>query len=242
MKTIKMIDLFAGAGGLTLGFHQNKIDILDTIEIDENAVKTYNFNFKQNIVPKDITNNEIRFNFIEKNKHKAEILIGGFPCQGFSMAGKRNPDDPRNKLYLYTIEIIKDIDPEVVVLENVKGLLSMERGKRIKIILEDLYKIGYYTKIILVNSANFGVPQRRERIIFIASKMINKNKVDQAIKEISNFKINCFMTVKDAIEDLILTPELEEINHKFTNHSNVMKLRLNNLKEGESLYDNYKDA
>ncbi|WP_416322715.1 DNA cytosine methyltransferase [Mycoplasmopsis felis] len=120
----KMIDLFAGAGGLTYGFWKEGFDIVETIEFWKPATETYNYNFKTNIIPLDITNQETKNNLYNDWTNKIDLIIGGFPCQGFSMAGKRSQEDDRNKLYLHTVDIIKNIKPEVFVLENVKGILS----------------------------------------------------------------------------------------------------------------------
>lgn len=243
MKDIKMVDLFAGAGGLTLGFVQNDFKILDTIEFWKPAVETYNFNFSTNIVPRDITDDDVRNELELKCKNKTNLVIGGFPCQGYSMAGKRDPDDQRNQLYKYTIDVIKRLQPEVFVLENVKGILSFKEkdGKLvINKIINILKEQNYYARYILVDSSKFGVPQKRERVIFIGSK--DKNKVDLAIIEIAkhNEKIK---TVRDAISHLENQKMDSNIpNHIFSNHTTEMKERLSKLKEGESLYGNYSDA
>lgn len=243
MKDIKMVDLFAGAGGLTLGFVQNDFKILDTIEFWKPAVETYNFNFATNIVPRDITDDDVRNELELKCKNKTNLVIGGFPCQGYSMAGKRDPDDQRNQLYKYTIDVIKRLQPEVFVLENVKGILSFkEKDGELVInkIINILKEQNYYARYILVDSSKFGVPQKRERVIFIGSK--DKNKVDLAIIEIAkhNEKIK---TVRDAISHLENQKMDSNIpNHIFSNHTTEMKERLSKLKEGESLYGNYSDA
>ncbi|WP_406617706.1 DNA cytosine methyltransferase [Mycoplasmopsis lipophila] len=243
MKDIKMVDLFAGAGGLTLGFVQTDFKILDTIEFWKPAVETYNFNFSTNIVPRDITDDDVRNELELKCKNKTNLVIGGFPCQGYSMAGKRDPDDQRNQLYKYTIDVIKRLQPEVFVLENVKGILSFkEKDGELVInkIINILKEQNYYARYILVDSSKFGVPQKRERVIFIGSK--DKNKVDLAIIEIAkhNEKIK---TVRDAISHLENQKMDSNIpNHIFSNHTTEMKERLSKLKEGESLYGNYSDA
>ncbi len=243
MKDIKMVDLFAGAGALTLGFVQNDFKILDTIEFWKPAVETYNFNFSTNIVPRDITDDDVRNELELKCKNKTNLVIGGFPCQGYSMAGKRDPDDQRNQLYKYTIDVIKRLQPEVFVLENVKGILSFkEKDGELVInkIINILKEQNYYARYILVDSSKFGVPQKRERVIFIGSK--DKNKVDLAIIEIAkhNEKIK---TVRDAISHLENQKMDSNIpNHIFSNHTTEMKERLSKLKEGESLYGNYSDA
>ena len=106
MKKIKFIDLFAGAGGLTLGFVKNGFEPIVTIEFWKPATETYNYNFQTNIKTKDITDSNVR-NSLKKYQDKIDLVIGGFPCQGFSMSGKRDKNDPRNQLYKYTIDVIK---------------------------------------------------------------------------------------------------------------------------------------
>lgn len=166
MKDIKMVDLFAGAGGLTLGFVQNDFKILDTIEFWKPAFETYNFNFSTNIVPRDITDDDVRNQLELKCKNKTNLVIGGFPCQGYPMAGKRDPDDQRNQLYKYTIDVIKRLQPEVFVLENVKGILSFkEKDGELVInkIINILKEQNYYARYILVDSSKFGVPQKKRK-------------------------------------------------------------------------------
>lgn len=238
-----MIDLFAGCGGLTLGFVQNNFIIADTIEFWKPAIETYNYNFKKNVLPKDITDETVRDEIKNKWKNKADIIIGGFPCQGYSMAGKRSVDDSRNQLYKYTIDMIKKIQPKVAILENVKGILSFKEKDGILVtekILKLLTDIGYYARYTLVDSSKFGVPQKRERVIFVVAKIENKSKVNKAIERINNYNEK-LVTVRDAIS--FLENENETIdNHIFSNHSKTMINKISKLKEGESLYKNYSDA
>ncbi|WP_198401947.1 DNA cytosine methyltransferase [Mesoplasma florum] len=235
-----MVDLFAGAGGLTLGFYKNGFEIVATSEIDKWAVETYNYNFKTNIISTDITEKKTKDNLLKIAGKNIDLLIGGFPCQGFSIAGRRDPNDIRNKLYLDTISVIKSLQPKVFVLENVKGILSMESGKRIKEIMKDLNKNGYFSEYVLLNSSDFGVPQNRERVIFIGSK--DKGKVQETIKTLKKIKLDNKKTVKDAIEDLMKKSNDENFNHVITKHTEKTLERLSKLKEGESLYENYKDS
>lgn len=240
----KMIDLFAGAGGLTYGFWKNNFEICETIEFWEPATKTYNRNYKTSIIPTDITNDELRKNIKNSWKDKIDIIIGGFPCQGFSMAGKRDVNDPRNQLYNYTIDIIKKVKPKVFCLENVKGILSYKEKDGIKVIdkiIDKLSKIGYYSKFILLDATNFSVPQKRERVIFIGAKKEYSDKVDETINDLKKHKSN-ILTVKDAIEDLEIEPEDKNFNHIFTNHKPEMIEKIKNTSIGKSAMKNYSDA
>ncbi|AJQ45546.1 cytosine methyltransferase [Ureaplasma diversum] len=244
MKNKKIVDLFAGAGGLTMGFVQNGFEIVDTIEFWNDAVQTYNHNFKTTIVPKDITSTPIREELETKHANKVGLVIGGFPCQGYSIAGKRSLDDERNQLYIYTIDVIKRLHPDVCVLENVKGILSFKEKDNELVVdkmIKKMNEIGYYTRCILVDSSKFGVAQKRERVIFIASPINKKDKVDEVIKKIGSVNLPTVST-KDAISHLEQTKENKAINHIFTNHSESMISKMSTLKEGESLYKNYSDA
>ncbi|UKS54439.1 DNA (cytosine-5-)-methyltransferase [Mycoplasma feriruminatoris] len=238
-----IVDLFAGAGGLTLGFTQNDFEILDTVEFWQPAVDTYNYNFKKHITTKDITDLNVRQNLEDNFKNKTNLVIGGFPCQGFSMAGKRSKSDQRNQLYKYTIDVISRLQPYGFVLENVKGILSYKEADGILVIdkIKDmLSKLNYHTEFILLDSSKFGVAQKRERVIFIGCK--NKDKVDQVISRLKEFDLP-IVTVKQAIGHLEhITNEDIIANHTFSKHSEEMKKRLSDLKEGQSLSKSFSDA
>ena len=244
MKKYKVLDLFSGAGGLTLGFVQNNFKIMASVDNFQSAVDTYNLNFNKSEKIKDITDPKVKQHIIDNHKNKIDLIIGGFPCQGFSMAGKRSSKDERNKLYLHTIEMIKNIEPNVFVLENVKGILSFKDEDEILIIdkiISMLKEIGYYSKFILLDSSKFGVPQKRERVIFIGSKYKNKEKVDSVINDLANYSEK-IRTVRDAIEKFEDYPENNNFSHIFTKHGEEIIKKLSNLKEGESLYKEYSDA
>jgi len=171
---LNVIDLFCGAGGMSYGFEKAGFNVLLGIDSDENAIKTFNKNHKSaKGLCRDITLlsvNEIKG--IIGNK-KIDVIIGGPPCQGFSMAGKRRPNDPRNSLFREYHRIVNGFKPKVFIMENVRGLLSMkdEKGKKvIEIILEEFNKIGYNAQVHKVNTADYGVPQKRHRIFIIGIK------------------------------------------------------------------------
>ncbi|MGL5125653.1 MAG: DNA cytosine methyltransferase [Fusobacteriaceae bacterium] len=167
---MKIISLFAGAGGMDLGFKEENFDIIWANDFNEDAVKTYKKNIGNHIVLGDIT--KISSKEIPGKQGEVDLVIGGFPCQGFSIANKnRSMEDHRNFLYLELLRIIKDKQPKFFVAENVKGLLSMEKGKIIEMIKNDLADIGYKVDYKLLNAANFGVPQARERVIIIGNRL-----------------------------------------------------------------------
>ncbi|MBP5784398.1 MAG: DNA (cytosine-5-)-methyltransferase, partial [Methanobrevibacter sp.] len=166
----KVISLFSGAGGMDLGFIQAGFNIIWANDIFPEAIETYKKNIGKHIVYGDIR--MIKSSDIPDNP---DVIIGGFPCQGFSIANtKRSMEDERNFLYKEMLRIIKDKKPKMFVAENVKGLLSMDDGKVIKKIKDDFSSLGYYVEAKLLNAAEYGVPQQRERVVIIGNR-INKS-------------------------------------------------------------------
>jgi DNA (cytosine-5)-methyltransferase 1 len=159
---MRVASLFSGVGGLDLGFIRAGHRIVFANDLYEDAVETYRLNIGNHIKLADITTVPAD----EIPDH--DILIGGFPCQGFSVANVgRNSQDERNKLYLELLRILTFKRPLFFVAENVKGILSLERGAVFQMILTDLRKAGYTVHHKLLNAADFGVPQRRERVIIV---------------------------------------------------------------------------
>jgi DNA (cytosine-5)-methyltransferase 1 len=167
-KKPSVVSLFSGAGGLDLGFKQAGYEILWANDIDEDSVKTYRKNISKRIIPGDIR----KINKEELPK-KADVLLGGFPCQGFSVANnKRNVKDERNFLYKEMLETIVISKPKFFVAENVKGILSLGGGRVIDMIIKDFNSIGYAVeKPFVVNCAYYGVPQFRERVFIIGNRI-----------------------------------------------------------------------
>ncbi|WP_141273799.1 DNA cytosine methyltransferase, partial [Kurthia gibsonii] len=165
-----LISLFSGAGGMDLGFKNAGFNILWANDFVKDATETYKNNIGDHVVLGDIT--EIPSSDIPGDIGDVDVVIGGFPCQGFSIANtKRNMDDSRNFLYLELLRVIKDKKPKFFVAENVKGLLSMQKGKVIEMIVNDFEKIGYKVDYKLLNAADYGVPQARERVIIIGNRL-----------------------------------------------------------------------
>jgi DNA (cytosine-5)-methyltransferase 1 len=165
----KVVSLFSGAGGMDLGFIQAGFQVVWANDVFKEAIETYKKNIGQHIVYGDI-----RMISSKDIPDNPDVVIGGFPCQGFSIANiKRNMEDQRNFLYREMLRIIQDKQPKMFVAENVKGLLSMEKGKVIEMILNDFRSLGYYVDYKVLNAAEYGVPQQRERVIIIGNR-INK--------------------------------------------------------------------
>lgn len=162
---MRIISLFSGAGGLDLGLIQAGNDIVWANDIDKDAVATYRENIGNHIVCDDIKNIDIA------SLPDAEVVVGGFPCQGFSLANRlRTLEDDRNQLYRFFYNTIKTKQPKFFIAENVKGILSLGKGEAIKQIVSDFEGAGYVTTVNLVNMADYGVPQTRQRVLIVGQR------------------------------------------------------------------------
>lgn len=163
---MNIISLFSGAGGLDLGLIQAGHHIVWANDIDRDAVATYRANVDDHIVHADIKDITIA------DIPNADVVVGGFPCQGFSVANtRRNIEDERNTLYTFFYQIILAKQPSFFIAENVKGILSLGGGAVLNQIVEDFHNAGYIVEIHRVNMADYGVPQHRERVIFIGQRI-----------------------------------------------------------------------
>lgn len=159
---MRIVSLFSGAGGLDLGFIRAGHAIVWANDLYGDAVETYRNNIGDHIICKDI------FLVEPDNIPDCEIVIGGFPCQGFSVANmKRNISDERNKLYKQLLRIIKAKSPKFFLAENVKGIMSLGKGEVLKMILEDFSDAGYIVQAKVLNAADYGVPQLRQRVFIV---------------------------------------------------------------------------
>jgi len=159
---MKIISLFSGAGGLDLGLIRAGHKIVWANDIFEDAVSTYRRNIGGHIDMRNIM--EIPSSEIPKG----DVVVGGFPCQGFSIANwGREASDSRNKLYVEMVRVIHDKQPKFFLAENVKGIVSLGEGKVLKKILSDFSDIGYNVFWDILNSADYGVPQKRLRFIIL---------------------------------------------------------------------------
>ncbi len=218
MSKYNVLSLFSGAGGMDLGFIQQNFEIVWANDFNKDAVETYRKNIGNHIVLGDIT--KIKSNEIAPSK-RIDVLIGGFPCQGFSIANKnRNEQDERNFLYKEMLRLIKDKNPKIFVAENVKGILSLGKGKVMELIISDFKQLGYNVEYKILNSADYGVPQQRERVIIIGSRINtkiifpekthkdlypgeeNSNILDKKYKEEDKERFLPYKTVKETIKYL----------------------------------------
>lgn len=169
----KSVDLFCGAGGLTSGFREAGIMSVLSNDIEPSACITLKINHPEiNVLCGDITDKRIKDRIIKAAvSGGAEIICGGPPCQGFSMAGYRSSEDPRNQLFRDFIEIVRRVKPKVIIFENVEGLLSFQKGHVYKDILKLFSEVGYYTEGRTLMANEYGVPQKRKRVFIICTRI-----------------------------------------------------------------------
>lgn len=159
---MRVVSLFSGAGGLDLGFAMAGHEVVWANDNYADAVATYRKNLGEHIVNADITD------VASSDIPDCDIVIGGFPCQGFSVANtKRHAEDSRNALYRQLLRVVSDKQPKFFLAENVKGLLSLAKGEIIKNIVSDFTLAGYKVKHKVLNAADYGVPQTRQRVIIV---------------------------------------------------------------------------
>jgi DNA (cytosine-5)-methyltransferase 1 len=235
-------DLFSGAGGISKGFELAGLQGVCGLDWFPEAGKTYRRNFHHPFVEGDIKSDEKKKEFYDTvkkqlNGRKLNVVAGGFPCQGFSMAGNRIVDDPRNSLYKELLEIVINLDPEFVVCENVVGLRSMLEGKVEEKIIEDFKKAGYNMNVTVLRAADYAVPQKRDRVIFIGNKINKTNYHPKPFLSPAEY-----VTTGEAIGDLMEIEPNSEFNHIPANHRPDMVKRMLALEEGKSLYKGYSDA
>ncbi|AXK51774.1 DNA cytosine methyltransferase [Spiroplasma alleghenense] len=246
----KIIDLFSGAGGIGLGFIEAGFRPIKNFEIFEEANETYNFNFKirnqildHSVEKADITDDEYIKSFIKQiqdSKTEVDVIVGGFPCQGFSLAGIRSVDDDRNTLYKNMFNLVEQVKPKVVVMENVLGILSMKTsdGKFVVDDIIDLYEErGYKINFKVLNAADYYVPQNRKRVIFIANRLGKDNLFPEPLCDEKNR-----VTVEQALKKFEDIVEDVENNHIFTSHKSNTLEKMKKLKYGENLYSSYSDG
>ncbi|WP_200875233.1 DNA cytosine methyltransferase [Bacillus gaemokensis] len=205
-----LVDLFCGAGGMSLGFKQVGFKIAFANDIEPACIETYSFNHPE--IPNEFIYEDDINNIIDEIQCKlrfkeVDVVIGGPPCQGFSTANRqRLIDDPRNKLYKSFVKVVGNIQPKFFVMENVTGMLSVAAQ-----VVEDFASIGYDVHYKILNSADFGVPQNRKRLIFIGNRLgVHNASIFDEINIENNFSSKRFV-LEDAISDL---PKLEALRIK----------------------------
>lgn len=211
---ITTVDLFCGAGGFTEGFAKARgFDSVLAIDFDRQAIDTFRHNHENiNAVCEDISNLAKSTLLTLTKNRKIDVVLGGPPCQGFSLAGRRLPDDPKNQLFKEYVRVVEIFRPNIFIFENVVGLISMQGGLVLEAICEEFSRIGYEISYKILNSADFGVPQARPRFILIgadAGKSVNTPLPTHGVKDnldlFNNLKPQ--ITVKGALSNL---PKIEQ--------------------------------
>ena len=207
-KTSKftVIDLFSGAGGLSRGFMDAGFDVVCGVEWDSDALKTFEKNHGNACGLKldlfNLENIDVLVKKVKSLNKSIDVLVGGPPCQGFSLAGKRDEGDQRNILYTAMVKTAEKLRPRAVVLENVPGMLTLYEGKAKERIFKDFEDLGYNMNVKVLYAPDYGVPQIRKRAFFVGLLKSNKKfEYPEPILSSSNY-----VTCEDAIGDL---PELE---------------------------------
>ncbi|MEF3077371.1 DNA cytosine methyltransferase [Winogradskyella poriferorum] len=231
-RSLKYIDLFSGAGGFSLGFDNKGFQNVFSVDIEPSFCETYNHNFpNHNLIQKDIcdvTDGELKY---LKEYDKIDVVIGGPPCQGFSIAGnigRKFIDDPRNKLFKEFVRVVQVVEPTYFVMENVARLYNHNKGNTRNEIINDFENLGYKVECKILNSADYGVPQVRKRVIFIGTK--NSQKILFPKKEVDRY-----VTVKEALSSY---PKLESgqeskiPNHIAMSHSEQMLHKMSFVSDG----------
>lgn len=208
MKNFTCIDLFCGAGGLSKGFLDAGFDVLLGVDSDTAALKTFEQNHGQakalNLDLFDHKNLDLIQQYLNEINTQPDVLIGGPPCQGFSLAGNREKDDKRNILYTAMVQLAEIIKPQAIILENVPGLLQLHNGYGYKKILNDFQQLGYNVNSQILFAPDYGIPQIRKRIFFVCLHRSSQKYIFPA----PTHQPDEYITCEEAISDL---PALEGI-------------------------------
>ncbi len=219
------IDLFAGAGGLSLGFEQAGFDVVAAVEVDPIHACIHKFNFPQcAVIPASVVN--LTGAAIRKaaniGQSQIDVVFGGAPCQGFSMIGQRALDDPRNSLVREFVRIVKELDSNYFVFENVKGLTVGRHRQFLQELIEEFERVGYKVQMPwrVLNASHYGVPQDRERLFLMgAKKRLRLPEYPHAITRTAGKKHNATELpdgpcCRDALADLPNAERFAQLNDR----------------------------
>lgn len=231
--TPKYIDLFSGAGGFSLGFDRAGFQNVFSVDYEPSFCETYRENFPNHqLIEKNICDLQDAEIAYLKEQNEVTVVIGGPPCQGFSMAGsigRKFIDDPRNRLFKEFVRVVKVVKPRYFVMENVKRLYNHKKGQTREEIIEDFEKLGYTVSCKILNAVDYGVPQMRWRAIFIGS--LKEQDILFPERQIQNN-----VTVKEALKvypKLLSGASSTKIpNHVAMSHSNQMLTKMSFIADG----------
>ncbi len=258
---MRIVDLFAGCGGFSQGFKRAGFESVLALEIDEWASETFTANHPGTKV---ITQDVRQVSASKLGLLAIDGVIGGPPCQGFSLSGNRDQKDPRNSLFMEFVRFVRELQPRFFVMENVLGLLSMKTREHrpvVEIIAEEFSKSGYRLMNIVLNAADFGVPQSRQRVFFIGLRSdlpfnvfllnpMNANSVRaqvnlwDAISDLPNLKAGegaeqqCYgMAPQNAYQMLMRAGSNTIYNHVAMRHTPRIVERFKQISYGQSVKD-----
>ena len=234
MKKLTVIDLFSGAGGMTLGFEDAGFENVFSIDSEESFCNTYSSNFPKHLLLR------CKIESLTKKKigdllkgRSVDVVIGGPPCQGFSMAGnigRKFVNDPRNHLFKEFSRIVNIVRPKIFIMENVARLYSHNKGKTRTEIINEFESIGYKVDCRILHSEDYGVPQKRARVFFVGNRLGINNMFP-------NPQVKTYISIEKAIGNL---PKLEAgefsliPNHEAMNHTDQMLKKMSYVPEGGS--------
>lgn len=242
-----IIDLFCGCGGLSKGFEMAGFNTVLAIDFWKDAVETFNNNHKNKVaICDDVSkiSNDFLDDFTKKNKITG--IIGGPPCQGYSTVGKRDINDDRNYLYLQYCRIVEKVKPEFFVLENVKGLLTLNNGKFKEDIVERFTKLGYIVDYKILNSADYGVPQNRNRVFFVGIKnkkfkfpkeKLKKVTTYEAISDLTSYEDKYTTSAQTSYQKNMRGNNKQLKNNEFTVHTEKTIDVISKIPDGGKITD-----
>ena len=233
------IDLFSGAGGISVGARQSGLRKVLSVDADPDASETIRRNFPES-QHLEMPIEEVSAGLLDKTLSGSgiNVVFGGPPCQGFSVAGLRNPKDPRNQLFREYVRLVEHIKPDFVVMENVPGILSIDGGKVKDEIISQFSEIGYPDMSVrILEAAAFGVPQLRTRAIFVANRLKLPNPYPREFLSRPDY-----YSIESAIDDLKDVKRHGVPNHEWTRHSKEFEALIAQVPPGGSLYKTFRDA
>lgn len=237
-KQWKAISLFAGAGGCSLGFKNAGVEILAAFENAEPAIATYNMNFGANICH-NVNLESCDFlqlrNELELQHGELDLIIGGPPCQGFTTAGNRFWDDPRNKLVQNYAQALEVFYPRWFMMENVEGILTTAAGTYVVECIKKMIGLGYTVSLKKMYMQEYAVPQRRKRVIIVGNREGKKFEFPEPVERASGsiYKDSTF-TLREAIGDLE-SCDIPEIDHVRKEETGIQLERISALKIGQTM-------
>lgn len=242
-----IIDLFCGCGGLSKGFEMAGFNTVLAIDFWKDAVETFNNNHKNKVaICDDVSkiSNDFLDDFTKKNKITG--IVGGPPCQGYSTVGKRDINDDRNYLYLQYCRIVEKVKREFFVLENVKGLLTLNNGKFKEDIVERFTKLGYIVDYKILNSADYGVPQNRNRVFFVGIKnkkfkfpkeKLKKVTTYEAISDLTSYEDKYTTSAQTSYQKNMRGNNKQLKNNEFTVHTEKTIDVISKIPDGGKITD-----